>query len=1370
MARATTIRCVLLAGVAVGLTGCGDGEEGTYRPERNGSSGSSGIAGSGLGGTSSAGAPGLGGLSSGLGGGSEAGGTSAGGTSAGGTSLGGTSAGGSEAGGSEAGGSEADGSEAGGGMGAAAGAGAASGGASGGTAGGAGDSGGMGASAGRAAMGGDPSGGMGATAGAFGGSGPVAGSGPSEGGSASVGGSAGGGGSGIAGDGFGGASGTAGDAGSSGDGGGAGEPQCAIINPLSPTHPALNGVPVSAGGDRVSSPGSPYQAQVHVATDIDDGQPVGLQIGAAAAVFSVAQGGLATFPGVTLEPDGEHELRASCRARSGLLGLSEPLVLSVDTAGPDLAVSKFTEAGLSPLSDGDHFSQEDDVNALRAGLQVAMCGTTTSADALDLVPERPNFDVRLLPGPTLLGSEAALSQDANGACVEFDCPGGGPFDVQLELRDAAGNPSTLTRNAITCTAEDPIVVLVDPVMDAPDFQNPILAVDDARPDLAGAQYDVTACTNAPVGSQAVLYQGLAGGSMEEAATAEVEEDQLSGPCAENQWNLISFPAATLRQSATTNTYELSAPTALEVVVTDLNLGMGLAAAEVWVDTTVPNLVLTLPSGLCGSYIQSAAATAPQDLVFASPLASAEHPVTVIVTDAGGNAVTYLGTQFVSAIAEATVPGVVFEVGPSTLTAAVTEPSGNTGVMEAPCSVTVGSDPPPTVAWEAPVEGTPLVALVTAPDLPPNGGLEDADPITPGWQGDLVVRTNLRDADSEGVSVTFSAAGAGDSSPVVLGTDDVDVDGYAALLGVTLPEGMGTRLTATTSPAPIEPGTASVRVDVDVTPPGDPASFEAEIAANGRRATRFRLTWESAGDASTYDVRVSDAPIAPEDYDQARLVAFGGVPAPAGGQEALDVSDLYIENDYYFSLRAVDALGNRSSLSTVGPRRAEFMMTELLPPVAGQQEGFGWVIDGSSDLNGDEYSDLLVGQYASREAYLYLGGPSGIASEPAATFVGNLRFGFHLAAVGDLNGDGIGDLAISAYLDGGQDGATYVYYGRQSWPSQLDAVTDPDIILVPDTASDDRYVMGWLGYALARVGDFDGDGLDDFAVGIPYYMTPDYASFPGQIAIVLGRDRAPGTVLELPTAFTTGDAIRIANESGANDLLGMSVAGLGPFGGGASPLVLAAAPNGSVGDLTAAGHVYAIAGASGVSSISLANAISVLQGTASNQRLGVALSPAGDLGPGGNPTVSLPSPNAPAPGRAYLFSGMDEPFASSITLAPTETSGVRLFGRAMVGSVVPGTGETLSFIGSARSDVLVSSRTGSAPRVYLIDGTKINLSQQEVDVNDMADVVLDLPTDWLDFSRHVTALLDVDADTYGDIAVGESNYTSTPIDGRVRLFR
>ncbi|MBL0108389.1 MAG: FG-GAP repeat protein [Ignavibacteria bacterium] len=83
---------------------------------------------------------------------------------------------------------------------------------------------------------------------------------------------------------------------------------------------------------------------------------------------------------------------------------------------------------------------------------------------------------------------------------------------------------------------------------------------------------------------------------------------------------------------------------------------------------------------------------------------------------------------------------------------------------------------------------------------------------------------------------------------------------------------------------------------------------------------------------------------------------------------------------------------------------------------------GIPVSSAGDMNGDGYSDVIVGAFLNNaggadagRAYIYLNSMTGvdIADEFFAGAAANDQFGTSVSSAGDVNGDGFNDLIISA---------------------------------------------------------------------------------------------------------------------------------------------------------------------------------------------------------------------------------------------------------------------------------------------------------------------------------------------------------------------
>lgn len=158
-----------------------------------------------------------------------------------------------------------------------------------------------------------------------------------------------------------------------------------------------------------------------------------------------------------------------------------------------------------------------------------------------------------------------------------------------------------------------------------------------------------------------------------------------------------------------------------------------------------------------------------------------------------------------------------------------------------------------------------------------------------------------------------------------------------------------------------------------------------------------------------------------------------------------------------------------------------------------------------DINGDGYDDFGVGfGIGVGDGYYIFFGSDQPDLIPDLTLTGNLGGGGDGSDIcgGDFNGDGYGDMVTShlaAYHGEGRVGLTF---GRPG--SAKDDPISPDIVIRGDR--DDFEPYSWLGKQVGAVGDYNGDGIDDFVTLTSIY-TPSFKYSPGILILAGSRQWA-----------------------------------------------------------------------------------------------------------------------------------------------------------------------------------------------------------------------------------------------------------------------
>lgn len=281
------------------------------------------------------------------------------------------------------------------------------------------------------------------------------------------------------------------------------------------------------------------------------------------------------------------------------------------------------------------------------------------------------------------------------------------------------------------------------------------------------------------------------------------------------------------------------------------------------------------------------------------------------------------------------------------------------------------------------------------------------------------------------------------------------------------------------------------------------------------------------------------------------------------------------------------------------------------------------------------------------------------------------FGNALSA-GDFDGDGFDDLAIGIpnedLFSTTNSGAVAILYGSATGISDADELWSQDSPDIADSCeSGDSF-----GFSLT-VGDFDGDGYDDLAVGIPQEKVNGFAD-AGAAAILYGSSAGIAAAGDL---FLTQDA-GIADAADEGDFFGLSLASGDLNGDGFDDLAIGV-PYENFDGATDAGIVHVLFGAAG--GVSTANDqlwsqnSTNVEGTAEEyDHFGAALT-TGDFDRDGIDDLAIGAPwentSANTAGALTILRGT--------SLGPT-SSGSQLWHRDTPG--VPGVAQDFDYFASA----------------------------------------------------------------------------------------
>ncbi|CAC9967407.1 hypothetical protein [uncultured Gammaproteobacteria bacterium] len=339
---------------------------------------------------------------------------------------------------------------------------------------------------------------------------------------------------------------------------------------------------------------------------------------------------------------------------------------------------------------------------------------------------------------------------------------------------------------------------------------------------------------------------------------------------------------------------------------------------------------------------------------------------------------------------------------------------------------------------------------------------------------------------------------------------------------------------------------------------------------------------------------------------------------------------------------------------------------------------GRSVSSAGDVNGDGLDDLIVGvdqayvngKQRVGKSYVVFGKIDSTAINQSAIVNGTGGFvingesafnqsGHSVSTAGDVNGDGLDDLIVGAFLVDLGVGKSYIVFGKiDNTAINLSTIASGTggFVIIGESAGD------WSGYSVSNAGDVNGDGLDDLIVGA-HGVDLSGKSNAGKSYVIFGKKDSTAINLSVISNGTGGFVIIGENEG---DNSGYSVSSAGDVNGDGLDDLIIGADKADLGNKLDTGKSYVIFGKTDSTAINLSTIASgtggfVINGENVDDISGNSVSTAGDVNGDGLDDLIVGSKyadlsNKTNAGKSYVIFGKTDNTAVNLSAIVSGTGG------------------------------------------------------------------------------------------------------------------